>query len=45
MRWAGVTRGIVLRVCWNGCSVGMLLTSGGSVPGPNDLDRMNMHMY
>ena len=37
VRWAGATRWMVLRACWNGCSVGMLMTSGGEcVPGPND---------
>ena len=38
VRWAGATRWMVLRACWNGYSVGMLMTSGGRecVPGPND---------
>ena len=31
VRWAGSTRWMVPRACWNGCSVGMLMTSGGSV--------------
>ena len=30
MRWAGATRWTVLRVYWNGCSVSMLMISGGS---------------
>ena len=31
VRWAAATRWMVLRACWNGCSVGMLMTAGGSV--------------
>ena len=46
VRWAVAARWMIQRACWNGCSVGMFMTSGGEcVPGPNDLDRMNKHMY
>ncbi len=31
VRWAGATRWMVLRASWNGCSVGMIMTSGRSV--------------
>ena len=30
VRWAGAKRWMALRLCWNGCSVGILVTSQGS---------------